>query len=733
MKKKSFIGLFASLLGLSLTTTSCEDMLTPDMDLYTENFTGTDTVNFYNGILSNVQDVIENNILLGDIRSDLVDTTSYVSDTVASLSNFDQLPDGENGLLNRAAYYKVINQCNFYLAKADTMAQKNGNYYMRREFAQVQVIRAWTYMQLVQNYGRVPFITSPIDNAGTGWETNPEGGWATPENLLEKLLANGLERAYAYEAELGKPDYGSLNNGVSGVTWPYNMLTFPSELVLGDLYLLRGASQADYEKAATYYYNYLKEEARRRSRLFTLSNRCYVVKYSFSGEDRYSRDVYDGWINFMDRGATPTANSEIITMMLSAANRTFGTVLPRTAQIYGFDTSSSNSTSTNEDDSNETTTTGTVNVTANYKNRQIYASRRFTNLNLAQAYRYTTNASQDATDNVDLIVGITYPENVGDARYVGSVRNVQTDGGILPFVQKRCWGGANDVSSYGAGVNDFRFNYMFPVYRLRQVYLRYAEAVNRAGFPQHAFAILRDGLSSETLPTLADSVDTKANKVVYYSEHKENGCFIDADELRRAANVPFLSFPESDTYWENIAGVHEMGSGISCDIDTIYTYTNMVAQRIAEEQGRLNPGTDVVSLAKRYKAQLLADEGESTEGEGNEGEGGEEELPEPAPADDPQPANAEEINAVENLIADEMALETAFEGYRFYDLTRIARHKNNDAAYAPIGNYGSNWFAWTIARRSENLAPYEEPQQMNTALFNKLLDENNWYLQNPIY
>ena len=206
MKNKSIIGLLAAFLGLGTAATSCEDMLTPDMDLYAENFSGKDTVDFYFGILGNVQDVIENNILLGELRGDLADTTMYVSDTIASLSNFERLPDGDNGLLNRAAYYKVINQCNFYLAAVDTMATKNNSYYMRREFAQVQLVRAWTYMQLVQNYGSVPFITKPVDNANTGWETAPEEGFATADNLLDKLLSHDLERAYAYEKSLGRPN-----------------------------------------------------------------------------------------------------------------------------------------------------------------------------------------------------------------------------------------------------------------------------------------------------------------------------------------------------------------------------------------------------------------------------------------------------------------------------------------------------------------------------------------------
>ena len=49
MKHKSIFSLLIFLMGLGMTTTSCEDMLTPDLNRYTENFSGTDTVYFYNG------------------------------------------------------------------------------------------------------------------------------------------------------------------------------------------------------------------------------------------------------------------------------------------------------------------------------------------------------------------------------------------------------------------------------------------------------------------------------------------------------------------------------------------------------------------------------------------------------------------------------------------------------------------------------------------------------------
>ena len=69
------------------------------------------------------------------------------------------------------------------------------------------------------------------------------------------------------------------------------------------------------------------------------------------------------------------------------------------------------------------------------------------------------------------------------------------------------------------------------------------------------------------------------------------------------------------------------------------------------------------------------------------------------------------INAVEDLLCDEMALELAFEGNRFGDLTRLARHKNQAGLYG--ANFGSQWLARKLA--------YKNPVV-------SLLDEKNWYL-----
>lgn len=692
------------MLGLTVTTTSCEDMLTPDLDRYAQDFSGRDTVNFYFGILSNVQDVIENNVLLGDMRGDLADTTMYVSDTVAQIANFENtMEDGDNGLLNRAAYYKVINQCNFYLAKADTMAMKNNVYYMRREYAQVQMVRAWTYMQLVQLYGEVPFISKPVDNANTGWEKNPEAV-ATVDNILELLQKHGLQRAYQYEKMYGRPNYGSLNNGGSSV--PAGLLVFPADVVLGDLYLLRGASKADYEQAARYYYNYLEEMCQRGMTLTAM--RAGIIIYDGT-QNKVKPISSGGWEIPLH---SVSQYSENVTVVPSSLNSRIGTMLTRVPQTYGFDVSSSSSNS-----SEGSSESGSVSVEANYKNRQLSPSARY--LQLSQNQRIFDGESGKAE------------YGYGDTRFGGTVAKVRTNVGDLYFVNK-CVNPYNNNYDALTYPRNFNFDNVRPVYRLSQIYLRFAEAINRAGFPRYAYTILRKGLSQSEMPSLeTDTIynsEDKTREVVYKVVSQEDAIrSLDANEMRRAEqHQDFLDF--SNPIWSGY-GIHEFGTGKTKGIDTLSFYDVVVNQRIADEALRVGNK----SLARKYyrKAKLFsaAEEG----GSGNEGNTEENDSTK-WPLVDPKPKEASllEINAVETLIADEMALETAYEGFRFFDLTRIARHKNGaDAGLA--ADYGTTWFAWQIARRSENLGYYETPNVYNTALFNKLLNPLNWYLPNPKY
>jgi hypothetical protein len=738
MKHKSIFSLLFFLMGVGIATTSCEDMLTPDLTRYTENFSGRDTVYFYNGILRNVQDMVEQNELLGDLRSDLVTTTKYTSDSISNIVKYENKRiDGEDQLLNRAAYYKVINQCNFYLAKVDTTAQKNNIKYMKREYAQVLNIRAWAYLQLVQTYGTVPFITKPVDNADTGWEKNPEK-WATADNLLDLLkadlkTANGIEYANGY----GYPDYGEYQTGNSNFKVNTKYLRFYSDLILGDLYLLHSANRQDYIEAAKSYYKFLRR----------YNNSTYNVTGGFATYSRYQlpNGTYqytpnvDSWIG-SGLNASSLGN-ENITIIPSAANNTFGRVLSRNVQIFGFDPSSRNSTSSDVN-GGSVSTSGQVTISVNYRSRQVGPSNAYVNLCKTQSYSNTEYASGIASN-------ITYFTGVGDARMYGTAPIVETkEGGRDENENRYIMKSAVPSSVDGSGLaHGASFKHFRSIYRVRQVWLRYAEAINRAGFPRLAFAVLRDGLDHQTLPTLTDSIkyinadSTKYHTVTYLDstsvENTSRGVFyLGNDEMRRAQAEPehslFLpDFENKDNNeWLSNHGIHEQGCGASSVLDTIFSYKNVVAKRIEEEAKRTNSLTASVKRHIRNLRRYDVTVGDDTNtGTGDVEEDGEQK--EPAPAE----VNPLEVQAVETLIADECALETAYEGSRMFDLIRFARHMNNDASGVPgfTPTYGTTWLAWKIARRNENLKPYEDPTLYDGSLYTLLLDPNNWYIVSPKY
>lgn len=724
MKYKSILSLFIFLLGFGVSTTSCEDMLTPDMDRYSENFSGNDTVYFYLGILRNVQDMVEQNELLGDLRSDLVTTTSYSSDSIADIINYQKLQDGENGLLNRAAYYKVINQCNFYLAKVDTNAVKNNIYYMRKEYAQVVAIRAWTYLQLVQTYGRVPFITKPVDNANTGWENNPET-WATPDNLVD-LLKDELEKAKTFEHTLGAPNYGSFNTG--NITIDSKYMRFYNDLVLGDLYLLRGKDRADFVAAAKNYYYFLKEKA--KSGVCVQNRPASYSVFSFGGKDSYS-PIISSWVS-LGLEADALNSSENITIIPSAANSSFGKVLSREAQIYGFDIHSTNSTTGGEDNATDATTSGNITVTPNLRSRQIAPSQAY--LSLCEAQNFTkskfTSASEMPSD-------VEYYEGVGDARMHATAPIFQTTDGKERYIVKNT--PVTSVTSDGRAFSSASFKYYKSIYRLSQVYLRYAEAINRAGYPRTAFAILRDGINFNNMPKLLeDKIYDDENQTWHYTYDLDSvktayGInYIGADELYRAQNEPeYANFIDFSTNIWNNNSIHGLGCGTSTVADTLYDFEcaeGIVRQRIQQEQALANalglslsetPDTPAEEVQPQSRAND-DEEGEETEPDRSGYEEGE-------PARVPAEVDMNEVLAVESLIADELALQTAYEGTRMFDLIRIARHR--DAA----GQFGTQWLAWKVARRNELLKPYEVPTQYNATLYNLLVNPENWYIANPQY
>ena len=163
--KKNLIYTVTFLLCGAFFFSSCEDMLNVESDRVEydfEDWTLNDSVYSVLGILKSVQGVGDRQILINELRADLIAISEEkavvdVQELSKSIFNINS-----NKYLDVKDYYAIINNCNLYLARVDTTLEKNNVKLMLPEFVAVKSVRAWTYLQLAINYNQVPYFTEPI-------------------------------------------------------------------------------------------------------------------------------------------------------------------------------------------------------------------------------------------------------------------------------------------------------------------------------------------------------------------------------------------------------------------------------------------------------------------------------------------------------------------------------------------------------------------------------------------
>ena len=148
--------------------TGCSDMLYDESDqvIYADNHSlssDADTLWSVAGIMNKMQVIADRTILLGELRGDLVDVTSHASSDLRDMAFFS-MSEG-NKYNSPRDYYAIINNCNYFIANADTALRDNRNdYIFMKEYAAVKAFRAWTYLQLVLNYGSVSLNLQASEN-----------------------------------------------------------------------------------------------------------------------------------------------------------------------------------------------------------------------------------------------------------------------------------------------------------------------------------------------------------------------------------------------------------------------------------------------------------------------------------------------------------------------------------------------------------------------------------------
>jgi len=611
--------LFACLVccGATVALSGCSDML--ETESTRQNFDPsigekTDSLVYAFGIFQAMQQLADQYVLQGEMRGDLLETSTYTDSNLRRLADFTATTT--NKYDSAYVYYRVINNCNYYITHRNTELYSGATNVAINEYAAVKAIRAWAYLQLARNYGTVPFFTEPLTQIsqiedGQFPELDINGIVAELAPDLEPYVALPVPSAHTGSPEIGKTNWNQTK------TMKPSLCFMPVSVVLGDLYLEAG----NYASAARCFVTYLTKVASASSVstrfVATMTSKNANVS-TFEDSELPSADQIQelrgltNWVNTFSANAT----QDIITYIPMAVTAQNGTItnLPL---YFGADYYATPAEQTGYRRSGSRLPL--------VQEIQVKPSEVLNTLSDSTDYYYYVNTGSGS--NYDSIQSC----KAGDMRLRNVLDQQTVDGEDLVWITK--YDNANII-----------------LYRNTTVLLHLAEAFNRMGLCDAAFAILkeREAGASDAAPYMTESTKKLLRESADYALLKDS----------------FLTrFSE-----ENACGVHCHGAGKAVSDLAIALY----------QQGK-SPYTYDAVIGK--KMEKIAEEFGVTVGT----------------------TKQDTINAIEDLLCDEYALEFAFEGNRFYDLCRLARHKNSAGADAHQGevlydpNFGNKWIARKLA------------------------------------
>ncbi len=559
--------IIGAFIGMATMTCSCVETDSTLVEFVGDNqlHSPNDTVYSLVGIISKMQQVADRTVLLGELRGDLTSLTSDAYLDLQDVANFT--PSADNPYCQARDYYAVIQNCNYYLAHADSLLTKRGVKVFEKEIGVVRTYRAWAYLQLALNYGSVPFFTQPLL---TELEADPK---RHPRYDL-KQIADFFISDLAPYVDTPLPAYGSMNELDS------RRFFIPVRVMLGDLCLWTGR----YQEAAEYYHAFLTKTGDIRP--------TQLHKVSWGDIDFSADQMADDYASVF----SSTTGSELLTIIPMNEKRYDG-IVSTLPDVFG---------STEE----------------NGYFYQATHSKAYDELSQSQHYTMVyRNPVTNLPDTITLPEDYVYPtDNMrGDLRQQSIYKMRTVSAGSSNY---------SDLRQTHYKHNSGRF---VTLYRLQTVYLRYAEALNRLGLPETAFAVLKYGLCDDNL---------KVNIGGVYVDH--------IPHWEREKGGELINFSQYTFTRANTQGIHSRGCG-QADAD----------------QGYAIPACATL---------------------------------------------ADSILAVEDFIVDEMALETASEGCRWYDLMRVSLHRDDPS-----------FLARKVALR-------QGERQFDEKLFGFLQDKKHWYL-----
>lgn len=648
MKFKSIIACGLLLLGVGASTTSCEDMFTAENSLVETDFAPKDTIYQIMGIVQRMQVLAERSVLLGELRADLVDidpahSTTYVQELAnnesGTIKPWDYATAKGNIYNQPSDYYAVINNCNIYLDKVDSLRKASGVGYFKKEIIAAKTFRAWCYLELAKVYGEVPFVTTPVLDAKTA-EDIVKGGEKKGLKEITDFCIDDL-KAYANEKDNGalRPGDNDANNK------SYSVEHFiPVRVMLGELYLWRGSatnSQQDFIDAVRMYHDYLTYKG---EEIITQYYPTVWLTSAMYKESDNSYSNYETYFDYDNKNCAAIARLDTIGYYGNYAD--IRNVFNSTYENHYY-------------------------PAAKYSDRlkKISQSQKYC------YYYYISNTNNDTiySDDDESV----YPNLIqkGDLRLSSlyKTRNLTNryDDSYAKesFINAKYSNGFNDASYISP--NDKR-QQKLPYYRVNTLYLHMAEALNRAGFPETAFAVLKYGITEKTL---MDRSRVSMNEFERLGQIKVKGQSQHSLNLPDELDNSFLVWNE-DKFIDNDKnsttlvigsnmyqlGIHSLGSGDS-EYNKYYVlptdssrYVEIGERPVAPVYDKKNDPDSTI-----YNEALAIYEVA---------------LPAWVEQDSINHANLYEdsydarVKFVAEKILDEGALENCFEGTRFYDLMR---------------------------------------------------------------
>jgi hypothetical protein len=586
MKLKNYIvALALGFFSLGLAT-SCDDMLDYENDATRPVGpldSPSDTATYVLGIISKLQALGVRTNILGEVRGDLVEVLSNATSDMKDIANFN-FTDNTALLNNRfnqpSDYYAVINNCNTFLQYADLNKETtqpdgldaNGNVKYRklfdREYAVVKFIRAWVYLQLAINYGEnIPFFTDPILSIGEALNTS------TRKNMVEIidwfLTNDNLEESRDVLDKQGYPHWSQGSNSFIASCHYMNMF-FPGDVVLGDLYLWRSVlkkSQADALQAAKYYYHYL-------------ANRNTQPTYmTYTGTNNVSWMFSNGAYDAVNKTFDPSGMSMTTSNGGMIGSQSLYSPNNDVVSVLLMDTASS------EGNYNLLNKYYTSSYDGAFEAACIKPSNRLKEMTDTMLYcgGYNTESdtiifSRDREGKETIVYAEAYRtgHETGDLRY-----SMYSSEGATTYDEDE--GQVTVISN--SKHNDSNAKHV-TVYRLTEVFLKFAEAMNYAGYPLYADAVLAFGINDETLdawviPNLpASSVESEADFLRANFSWDKNFYVTPLEWLADTMHV--LTDAETENKYARGSdyrginrGIHSRGSGSSQWNDRYYGLTDL--------------------------------------------------------------------------------------------------------------------------------------------------------------